>query len=104
MASELERQRDFARSEAERTDPRRPQSHSRECRQAKRGEVPLVRHRCTRGPERCACECHDEHRAAPPSDEERELWTQIADELDTYLAGDGSVQLDLIEAGGESDG
>ena len=103
MATELERQRDFARSEAERTDLRRPSSHSRECRQAKRGEVPLGRHRCTRGPERCACECHDADRATPPSAGERAIWTQIADELDKYLAGDGSVQMALIETGGESD-
>ncbi|MFT3871083.1 MAG: hypothetical protein QM714_02775 [Nocardioides sp.] len=28
----------------------------------------------------CACECHR------PTDRERRLWTQIADELDAYLA------------------
>ena len=39
----------------------------------------------------------------PPSAEERAIWTQIADELDKYLAGDGSVQMALIETGGESD-
>lgn len=97
MATELERQRDFARSEAERTDLRRPKNHSRECRQAERAEKALERHRCTRGPERCACECHDADRATPPSPEEREIWKQIADELDQYLAGDGSVQMALLE-------
>ena len=33
----------------------------------------------------------------PPSAEEKEIWAQIADELDKYLAGDGSVQMALLE-------
>ena len=100
MASELEKQRDFARSEAERTGLRRPATHSRECRQAKKDEKALERHRCTRGPERCACECHDATRLGPPTDAELAVWAQLADELDKYLAGDGSVQLTLLEDGG----
>lgn len=99
-AAELERQRDFARSEAERTDLRRPKNHSRECRKAERDNKAPERHRCTRGPERCACECHDADRATPPSAEERAIWAQIADELDRYLAGDGSVQTALLEEEG----
>lgn len=79
------------------TDLRRPDVHSRECRKAKRDDVAIERHRCTRGPERCACECHDAHRAAPPSEADREIWKQIADELDRYLAGDGTVQAALFE-------
>lgn len=31
------------------------------------------------GGHRCGCECHR------PADRERHLWTQIADEIDTYL-------------------
>lgn len=94
MTTELERHRNFARTESERTDLRRPDVHSRECRKAKSQD--LARHHCSRGPERCACECHDADRAAPPTERERELWKQIADEIDRHLAGDGSVQGSLL--------
>ncbi|MCL2611964.1 MAG: hypothetical protein FWD95_01890 [Nocardioidaceae bacterium] len=77
--SDLEATRDHARRMA---DPnpssgidrgpwcRRPADHQRCAEVAPRGI--------------CGCECHEWNQ--PPSAKERALWTQIADELDAYLA------------------
>lgn len=42
------------------------------------------------GGNRCGCDCHR------PTDRERHLWQQIADELDAYLGDDDDGQETLL--------
>lgn len=79
--SDLEQARDHARTMAARTvDPRdRSRALSLACNPAVYYEP---RHgEC--GNDWCRCACHPRH---VPSDAERALWAQIADEIDAYLA------------------
>lgn len=42
--------------------------------------------RCEWGWQTCNCACHDADRPLPPTAAEQQLWTRLADEVDTYLA------------------
>jgi len=95
--SELETLREHAREMAEKGEPPRP-GLAKWCR---RVEVPVWHPDHERGIEprhdwcvpmggnaawkRCGCPCHDHERPMLPTDAERKLWRQIAEEVGAYL-------------------
>jgi hypothetical protein len=50
--------------------------------------------RCLDDGRGCACSCHDVTRPCPPTDEQRQLWAQLADEADARLV-DGETDQPL---------
>lgn len=85
MATELETFRDHCRKMADPTAwakaHRLPYARSPRC-------FERTHTACEWGWQSCKCTCHDADRPKPPTDEERALWTRLADEVDAYLAGD----------------
>lgn len=82
--SDLTAARDHARKMAAQQPPDLAREPGMRC---QIGEHP----RCIFGPGTCPCACHDDQRPVVPTDAERALWTQIADEIDAYLARPAEV-------------
>lgn len=83
--SDLTSLRDHARAMADWTHPREGQPERSWC-DSLRGRLDVQHDRCKHP--RCGCECHDRDDEYGPTDRERRLWQQIADEIDAYLAPD----------------
>jgi len=84
--SDLTATRDHARQMAAKQPPARPEKVSRTCAALKHAD-------CWRDASLCGCGCHDE---PMPTDAERRLWIQIADEIDAYLGQISEAQTDLF--------
>lgn len=103
--SELRDFRDHCRVMATWTDPREEATRtSFDCTRHEWREVQIDHDRCTgfigaltrfaAKPDLCACACHPRHPG--PTDAERALWTQIADEIDAYLSNEEGQEESLL--------